>query len=197
MSDEKPQTNPPLKARIDPQSERNGGSVAHTDPLPATSFSDKPKPADHDTAILPKDGAFARQLEHHAQTTPTSTEDSSPKEDTKPFASGEQREVILLIRGMVERLVVSEGKMVKVGRFEMGAKKNEEVDLTPYGALDRGVSRLHAQFHIENSRLYLTDLGSTNGTYISGKRLEPYQSTLVPKGAELLMGRLIIQVLFR
>lgn len=110
---------------------------------------------------------------------------------------GEKREVILLIRGMAERLVITEEAAFKLGRFDIGPKGENDVDLVPYGAIDRGVSRLHAQIHLEGENLYITDLGSTNGTYLSGQKLEPHTPALLRKGDELLIGRLQVQVLFR
>lgn len=110
---------------------------------------------------------------------------------------GDKQEVILLIRGMVERVVMEEGIIYKLGRFEIGTAAEDEIDLTPYGAMDRGVSRVHAQLHLEDGKVYITDLGSTNGTYIMTNRLEANTPTVLRKGDELLLGRLAVQVLFR
>lgn len=108
-----------------------------------------------------------------------------------------QHEIILVIRGMVERLMISEDKTVLLGRGDPQSRFNPEVDLTPYGALDRGVSREHARLHVEDGRLYVTDLGSTNGTFLGAKKLKPNEATLIGKGDELLLGRLSVQVMFR
>ncbi len=40
------------------------------------------------------------------------------------------------------------------------------------GLLDPEVSRRHAQFDFMRGVLYLTDLGSSNGTFLNGKRLK-------------------------
>jgi len=109
---------------------------------------------------------------------------------------GDNREVLLMIRGMIERLVVSENEVYQLGRFD-GIINNYQVDLSPYGAEQRGVSRLHAQIHMKSGQLYITDLGSTNGTYLGGKRLEPKRPSVLHKGDELLLGRLALQFLFR
>lgn len=144
-----------------------------------------------ETAILSKDNPLLKralnQQSHH---------DDDEDSETSQIPD-EQREIILLIRGMVERVVISAGKTFKLGRFELGSSRPEEIDLTPYGALDRGVSRLHAQLHMEDQQLYITDLNSTNGTYLGGEKLPPHDPTPLKKGDELLLGRLAVQILFR
>lgn len=120
---------------------------------------------------------------------------SSENDNTVALAN--KQEVILLVRGMIERIVMEEGTIYKLGRFEIGAAAHNEVDLTPYGAQDRGVSRIHAQMHIEDGAIHITDLGSTNGTYVNSTKLEPDTPTAVRKGDELLLGRLTMQLMVR
>ncbi|MDX1995701.1 MAG: FHA domain-containing protein [bacterium] len=139
-------------------------------------WNDKP-----DTAILPSN---KRRFLHHKVSPDTVT-------------LGEQRELILVIRGMVERVLLPRDTSIVLGRTDLNARFHPDVDLTPYGALDRGVSRGHARLHMEDDKLYVTDLGSTNGTFLAGKRLAPEEPTQLRKGDELLLGRLAIQVLFR
>lgn len=116
--------------------------------------------------------------------------------DDQHTTSG-QREIILVIRGMVERLVLREKTRIILGRSDIKTRSFPDVDLSPYGASDRGVSREHATLHIEDDRVYVTDLKSTNGTYVDGERLTPYVPCPLAKGKELLLGRLAVQVLFR
>ena len=108
-----------------------------------------------------------------------------------------KREVILVIRGMIERLTLDQSEVFQLGRFEDKDRSATQIDLTAYGALDRGVSRLHAQIHLEEDYLYVTDLGSTNGTFLAGRRLKPNISARLRKGDELMLGRLPVQVMFR
>jgi hypothetical protein len=110
---------------------------------------------------------------------------------------GDTREVILVVRGMIERVMIREQHEVKLGRFEPSMRNPDELDLTPYGAMDRGVSRVHARIHIENNQLFITDLASTNGTYIGGVKVPANVATPLRKGDELTLGRLPIQVMFR
>lgn len=52
---------------------------------------------------------------------------------------------------------------------------------------DAGISRRHARVHlIERNKLEVFDLGSTNGTYIKGKRIS---SAVLPLGGKVLLGQ--------
>ncbi len=53
-----------------------------------------------------------------------------------------------------------------------------DIDLTPFNALESGVSRQHAHLIRKPDGIYLTDQNSKNGTYINGFQLtsgEPYR----------------------
>jgi pSer/pThr/pTyr-binding forkhead associated (FHA) protein len=104
------------------------------------------------------------------------------------------REIILVIRGMSERLVMKEGLTVVLGRADLKSGYRPDVDLTPYGAQNRGVSRSHARLYVEDEQLYVIDLGSPNGTFVSGDRLPSNEPRLMRKGDNLMLGSLVIQV---
>lgn len=108
----------------------------------------------------------------------------------------EKQELILVIHGVVERITLSHERAIVLGRSNVDADETH-FDLTPYGALDRGVSRQHARIHMDDGRLFVTDLGSTNGTYLAGKRLEPHFPTRIGTGDPLMLARLPIQILFK
>jgi pSer/pThr/pTyr-binding forkhead associated (FHA) protein len=42
---------------------------------------------------------------------------------------------------------------------------------------DDNISRRHVQFTLHNNTFYITDLKSTNGTFVADKRLTPGQAT--------------------
>jgi pSer/pThr/pTyr-binding forkhead associated (FHA) protein len=159
-----------------------------TDDQSQTPPKEKDPDVSRDTAILSRNNPLLKRALSHQGTT-------NVEDDTATLV--EKREVILLIRGVVERVVMEENRHYRLGRFELGIVRDDEIDLTPYGAIDRGVSRLHAQLHLEKDKLYITDLGSTNGTYLNGTRLSPDEPTLLRKGDDVLLGRLAIQILFR
>lgn len=56
---------------------------------------------------------------------------------------------------------------------------------------DRQVSRSHCLVELHGSVLKVTDLGSTNGTFVDGRKVE--QSTLLPVGSSLRIGSVLLR----
>lgn len=140
----------------------------------------------NDTAILPAD--VFRKIRR-------STDTSQLKHYTDDIHS--KHEIVLLIRGMVERVELGTEEQLVLGRVDGRHQRRINLDLTQYGAVDRGVSREHCSLYFENDNIFITDLSSTNGTFINGIKLSPHVPQQLRKGDELMVGRLIIQVLFR
>ena len=74
--------------------------------------------------------------------------------------------------------------------------KTPHIDLTPLGAGEYGVSRLHAEIRRKLMLLYVVDLGSTNGSVLNGRRLYPQAEHLLRNGDKLQLSRLTITVKF-
>jgi pSer/pThr/pTyr-binding forkhead associated (FHA) protein len=72
-----------------------------------------------------------------------------------------------------------------------------DIDLTPYEAYSRGVSRLHSALKIVNKRVVIVDLGSSNGTRVNGQKIVPNVDYPLNNGDVIALGRLRIQVLFK
>ncbi|HSR14764.1 MAG TPA: FHA domain-containing protein, partial [Gemmatimonadales bacterium] len=91
-------------------------------------------------------------------------------------------------------LVVTDGPrqgahwMLEEGSSEAGRNTSAFVFLD-----DITVSRHHAEFIVAQGRLEVRDLGSTNGTYVNGKRAE--RAELHP-GDEVIIGRFHLVVAF-
>ena len=64
------------------------------------------------------------------------------------------------------------------------------VDLTPYDALDLGVSRRHVKLYPSGANVFVVDLGSTNGTQINGEPLKENQLRKLANGDLLSLGKL-------
>lgn len=78
-----------------------------------------------------------------------------------------------------ERIAVAPGEVV--GRSAVGREL-----LEPY----EGVSRRHVQFSCAGERWFVTDLKSSNGTYLAGQRLVPELPTPVAHGQVLALSPL-------
>ncbi len=124
------------------------------------------------------------------------TNGGSNTADDQPI-SIEQKELIFVIRGIVERLLLHEDLKIVLGRGTGATERIHQLDLRPHEASVRGVSRQHACIELKEGQLYVTDLSSTNGTWLAGQRLTPYEPSIINKGDELVLGRLFVQVLFR
>lgn len=71
---------------------------------------------------------------------------------------------------------------------------NPHVDLERFFAHQRGVSRRHARLKLREVRLTVTDLSSTNGTYINNERLEPNVEYPLSEKDELRLGFLTLSI---
>jgi hypothetical protein len=84
-----------------------------------------------------------------------------------------------------------------LGRVSDAQPIMPDIDLTPYQAYASGVSRLHAVLKREGKRVFVMDLGSSNGTYLNGVRLKPNVDQTLSHGDLLSLGKLKIQVLLQ
>ena len=84
-----------------------------------------------------------------------------------------------------------------LGRLSEGQPIMPDIDLTPYQAYASGVSRLHAVVKREDTRVAVMDLGSSNGTYVNGRRLNPHTEEALSHGDIVALGKLKIQILLR
>jgi DNA-binding response OmpR family regulator len=80
--------------------------------------------------------------------------------------------VELQAEGMSESLKLLVDEPLLIGRADVHGEFAPDVDLGPYGAEERGVSRRHVVLHADHNALFVTDLNSHNGTQLNGKRLE-------------------------
>ena len=92
------------------------------------------------------------------------------------------------------RIMLTAETDILLGRLDAAHGIFPEVDLTPEGGLEDGVSRRHARIFLENAQLSVEDLDSTNGTFLNGNRLEPYMSHALYDGNTLRLGMLEIKV---
>jgi hypothetical protein len=68
-------------------------------------------------------------------------------------------------------------------RVSIGRARNCDIVMR-----DPSVSKLHAHFRVDGSKLELVDIDSQNGTRINGRALPPHQPSPVENGDTLLVG---------
>jgi len=81
-----------------------------------------------------------------------------------------------------------------LGRYTPHSVSQPRVDLTPYGAFDKGVSRMHIILRRTDTGLVAEDMASSNGTWLNSRRLQPYTPTVLRSGDRLKLGQLEIEV---
>ena len=92
-------------------------------------------------------------------------------------------------------LPLTERTEFTLGRLVEGQPIIPDVDLSPYNAYSNGVSRIHAVIKIAEGRTIIMDLGSSNGTFLNGIRLNPNMETPLAHGDVIILGKLKIRVL--
>jgi pSer/pThr/pTyr-binding forkhead associated (FHA) protein len=78
---------------------------------------------------------------------------------------------------------------ILIGREDPVSGIYPEVDLTPHGGDEGGVSRRHARLIVEAGQYYVEDLDSTNFTFVNKQKLAPRTRTLVKDSDEIRCGR--------
>jgi hypothetical protein len=99
------------------------------------------------------------------------------------------------------RLIDSEVALTLAGRVEYmvgrdGGDIHPDADFGPHGGQERGMSRRHAALRIDRGRVYLTDLGSSNGTQLNGEALPAHLPTRVMNGDLVRFGKLMTRIEF-
>ena len=83
-----------------------------------------------------------------------------------------------------------------MGRISEGQPIMPDIDLSPYQAYAAGVSRLHAVIKrsVADAVIFM-DLGSANGSFLNGNRLEANKEQSLRHGDIIALGKLRMQVL--
>ena len=101
--------------------------------------------------------------------------------------------MVLSIDGKKMFIPIQDGNNL-IGRWDPDAKAFPEIDLTPFD-IEAKVSRKHATLDWEGGKLFLTDIGSRNGTFLStGKQLDPDARVELKIGDEFFAGAVRLRV---
>jgi hypothetical protein len=111
------------------------------------------------------------------------------------------RGVAIYLAGDIKPIAIMYDDEFVLGRISDGKEEpptgEAVVDLRPYGALEKGVSRRHLLIRRAGQGYEVMDLGSTNGTYLLDKRMIPNRPYPLSHGDLIRMGKMRIFITFR
>jgi len=96
----------------------------------------------------------------------------------------------LIVQGTNAVLPFPPGKSeILLGREDPVSNVFPDIDLTPHGGDEGGVSRRHARIFAQGNQLFIEDLNSTNYTYVNQQKLTPGQPHPLKDGDEIRLGK--------
>ena len=82
---------------------------------------------------------------------------------------------------------------VLIGREDAVSNIFPDVDLTPHGGEEGGVSRMHARIFVESGQYLLEDENSTNFTFLNRQKLTAKTPTPLHDDDEIKLGRVLLR----
>ena len=125
------------------------------------------------------------------QPIPVASANSGPMPSAAPAGTGAR---LILISSGAE-MALPDQEEITVGREDPSSGIFPDVDLTPHGGEDGGVSRRHARLLHVGDDYFVEDLQSTNFTKLDGQRLPAHVRERLDDGARIDFGR--VAMIFR
>ncbi len=95
------------------------------------------------------------------------------------------------VEGTGQKISLDDKAEYTLGRIDPASHSFPDVDMTPYGGVEDGVSRRHAKVtRLGEDRYYVMDLSSTNFTHVNGEKLEAFEPKVLADGDEIFLGTL-------
>lgn len=123
----------------------------------------------------------------------------APVPATEPYMDFEipSRGIVLINLENGQMITTQKEKTFILGRASAEIKTNDTlVDLTEFGALELGISRVHAMIKQSKGKYQIIDMESSNGTWLENQRLVPKQPYPLESGDRIRIGRLNILVFY-
>jgi hypothetical protein len=108
--------------------------------------------------------------------------------DTSPKAiqfkiGGEERELQLPLT-----------KAIHLGRVDPASNVFPEIHINNEDDAVKTVSRRHARILKQGGAVVIEDLASVNGTFVNGKRLDPYLPERIRDGDVIYLGKVLVEI---
>jgi len=101
------------------------------------------------------------------------------------------------IEGGSTPMLVYPKQEIIMGRRDPNTGGMPDVDLTAYAGYRMGVSRRHAAIRLQDKQLNVSDLGSSNGTFLNGTRLNAHRPYPLRDGDEVRLGQMVLRLYFQ
>ncbi len=112
-----------------------------------------------------------------------------------PLQRGGESLAIRLKIGATEREVEMPLDVIThLGRVDPASSVFPEIDLSNDSDPSHGVSRRHARIMKQGGMVVIEDMGSINGTFVNGRRLDPYLPEVIKDGDILHLGKLQLEI---
>ncbi len=99
----------------------------------------------------------------------------------------------LIVEADNQEFDLSGKDIVLIGREDAVSNIFPDVDLTPHGGEEGGVSRMHARIFVENGQYMLEDENSTNFTFLNRQKLTAKTPTPLHDDDEIKLGRVLLR----
>jgi len=113
--------------------------------------------------------------------------------NTAPAAAPSALQARLIVEADNQEFDLSGKDNILIGREDAVSNIFPDVDLTPHGGEEGGVSRLHARIFNENGQYMLEDENSTNFTYLNRQRLAGKSPAQLHDNDEIKLGRVLLR----
>ncbi len=110
-----------------------------------------------------------------------------------PTAAPSNLNARLIVEADNQEFDLSGKDNVLIGREDAVSNIFPDVDLTPNGGEEGGVSRMHARIFADNGQYMIEDENSTNFTFVNRQRLAPKTPTPLHDNDEIKLGRVLLR----
>jgi FHA domain/Double zinc ribbon len=111
----------------------------------------------------------------------------------EPVAAAVALAARLIVEADNQEFDISGKDNITIGREDAVSNIFPDVDLTPHGGEEGGVSRLHARIFVESDQYMLEDENSTNFTFLNRQRLTGKTPTPLHDNDEIKLGRVLLR----
>lgn len=123
-------------------------------------------------------------------------DDEVPANFYEPITNPTPNKITIELPESGQRLTIDNKIRIVLGRSSTHSARVPDVDLAPFHAFSKGVSSLHASIFRADDTVNISDLGSTNGTYLNREGLIPHQAYPLHNGDLVYLGQMPVRIYF-